>query len=111
VKNEPFLIRFLDTSLAQANLDARSLAESVKDVGPNLSAEVVRESPETLDFGASVAIILGTASVTAIANGIARWLARNAGAKIEIRQDGAVLATNLNSTDAAKIAQAFSQKR
>ena len=55
-------------------------------------------------------LVLGTASVTAVARGIAVWLRRNSGSSIEIvKADGSrVIATHLDSLDASKIAKAIS---
>jgi outer membrane lipoprotein SlyB len=71
--------------------------------------ERLRERADTQDFGASLAVILGTTAVTALAKGIAAWLARNSGAKIEIRREGEVVmtASHLDSADVPKLAEAL----
>jgi len=57
-----------------------------------------------------LALVVGTAAATALAKGIAAWLARNSGARIEIRRKGKVVlvATHLDSKDVSRIAEAFS---
>jgi len=79
-------------------------------VDPHVSVERRRERPDTQDFGATLSVILGTAAVTAIAKGIAAWLARNSGAQIEIRRNGRVVlrASHLDSKDVPQIAEALS---
>jgi hypothetical protein len=109
LKQKTYIITFPDTSLAEANGYASALAIALRDLDPSLSAEQCRDRTDTQDFGATVAIVLGTASVTAVANGIATWLARNSGAKIRIDADGTVMANHLDSKDASKIAKAFSK--
>ena len=69
-----------------------------------------RARNDTQDLGASLLLVLGTASASAIAKGIARWIAKNGGARIEISANGTVVASNLESGDAAKIAAAFSPR-
>jgi hypothetical protein len=108
---EPFIITFPDASLAEANKYASDLAASLRDLDQSLRVEQRKDRPDTQDFGATVAIILGTASVTAVAKGVAAWLAGNSGAKIQINADGSVIASNLDSGDTAKIAEALAKRR
>jgi hypothetical protein len=108
---EPFIITFLDASLAEANKYASDLATSLRDLDQSLKVEQRKDRPDTQDFGATVAIMLGTASVTAVAKGVAAWLARNSGTKIQINADGSVIASTLDSRDAAKIAEALAKRR
>jgi hypothetical protein len=108
LRNDSYIIRFTDVSLAEANQYAGSLAESLRDVDPGIEVAQRRDKVDTQDFGATLALVLGTASVTALAQGIASWISRNSGAHIEISTKGRVVASNLNSKDAARIAEAFS---
>lgn len=79
MKRTPFIINFPDASLAEANKYSSELAVFLRALDPNLSVEQCRDRSDTQDFGATIAVILGTASVTTLANGIATWLARNSG--------------------------------
>jgi hypothetical protein len=109
--DEPrFVIRFPGTSTADANRLAADLARTLRDLDRQVAVEQHRERPDTLDFGATLVIVLGTASVTALAKGISAWLKRHSGARIEINADGSVIASNLDSGDAARIAEAFGRK-
>ena len=105
----PITFSFGDSTTADGNRFAGSLAETLRDLDPTIQIERVRERAETQDFGASLAVILGTAAATALAKGIASWLARNSGAKLEIRRGGEVVmtATHLDSTDVPRLAQAL----
>lgn len=107
---DPFIISFTNVSIAEANQYAADLGASLRDLERDVVVEQRRERSDSQDFGATLAIILGTASATALANGIASWLMRHSGARIQINKQGSVIATNLDSRDAAKIAQAFSRK-
>jgi len=104
-----FTVRFPNVSAADANRYAVDLSETLRELERGIVVEQRRDRSETQDFGATLTIVLGTASVTAVANGIAAWLRRNSGARIEIDSRGAVVARNLDSRDAAKIAAAFSR--
>jgi hypothetical protein len=63
---ETFIIRFSETSLADANQYAASLADSLKEIDRSIQVQQQRDRPDTQDFGATLAIILGTAAITAI---------------------------------------------
>jgi hypothetical protein len=109
---EPLMINFPATSSAEGNRLASGLADALREVDPNIVVDRHRERPDTQDLGATLAVILGTAAVTAIAKGIGAWLARNSGARIEIRRRGKVIlaATHLDSKDVAAIAEALSRE-
>lgn len=107
----PFVISFPGVSTAEANRLASGLAAAIRDTDREVQVEQQRDRPDTQDFGATLAIILGTASVTAVARGVEAWLARHSGAKIQINKDGTVIASNLDSRDAARIADAFKPAR
>ena len=106
----PFIITFPGVSTAEANRYAASLAATLREVDQELKVEQQRDRPDTQDFGATLAIILGTASVTALAKGVAAWMAHNR-AKIQINADGTVIASGLDSPDAARIAEAFRSRQ
>jgi hypothetical protein len=107
----PFFITFPGASLDEANRYAADLGASLREIDQEIALEQRRDREDTQDFGATLAIVLGTASATALAKGLATWLARHSGAKIQISADGTVLASNLDSRDAARIAEAFSRRR
>jgi hypothetical protein len=102
------ILRFADATPAEANIYALGLQGELQQFD-GVAIERMRERQDTQDFGATLVLILGTASVTALARGIASWLRRNSGATIEItRSDGTRQKfTNLDSRDAAKIASAI----
>jgi hypothetical protein len=109
MSTSPVVFSFHDSTTADGNRYAGSLAEVLRGVEPAIQVERVRENPDRQDFGVSLAVVLGTAAVTALAKGIASWLARNSGAKMEIRRNGQVLLTvsHLDSTDVPKLAAAL----
>jgi len=80
------LISFIDTDLAEANDMAGDLAESLGEDEPALSITRLREDSRSQDFGATIAIILGSTAVTALAKGLAAWLARRQDAHMCLRR-------------------------
>ena len=107
----PFTITFPGASAAEANQYAGDLGSALRDVDRSLTVEQQRDREDTQDLGVVLSIILGSVSATALAQGISAWLARHSGAKIQIDAAGSVIATNLDSQDAAKIAAAFASRR
>jgi len=106
----PIIISFPGASSAEANRYASGLAIAIRESDGEVRVAQRRDQPDAQDFGATLAVILGTASATAVAKGVAAWLARHSGAKIEIAADGSVVASNLESRDAARIAEAFKRR-
>jgi hypothetical protein len=104
MQSDPLLITFAGTSTAKGNRLASSLVEALRDLDPGIVAARHREQSDTQDFGASLAVILGTTAVTTVANGLVAWLARNSGARIEIRRKHRLIltASDLNSQNVSK---------
>jgi hypothetical protein len=103
----PFTISFPGASTADANRYAASLASAIRESDRSVQVSQERDQADTQDLGTALAIILGTGSATAVASGVSAWLARHSGAKIEISANGTVVASNLDSRDAARIAESF----
>jgi hypothetical protein len=110
MESDPLLITFADASTAEGNRLASSLAEALRDLDPGIIVARERQRPDTQDFAASLAVILGTAAVNTVAKGLAAWLARNSGARIEIRRKGGVVlsASHLDSKGVSQIVKALS---
>jgi hypothetical protein len=99
------LISFPDTDPATANELAGDLVESLVEDTPDLSVTRLREDPLSQDFGATLAIILGSTAVTALAKGVASWLARRHEAQLRLRRtmgDGQVHEITLRGQPTAR---------
>jgi len=110
--SDVLVISFADASTAEGNRLASTLAETLRDIDPSIVVDRQRECSDTQDFGASLVVMLGTAAATALARGIAAWLVRNSGARIEIRRKGklVLVATHLDSKDIPRIAEVLSSE-
>ena len=100
-------IHFPDVTPDVGNVYAEDLRSSLEE---SLEAgglvERRRTSPESQDFGATLVLILGTSAVTAIAQGIRTWLARNSDVSIDIVVRGKVFrARNLDSQGVQELAK------
>lgn len=111
MSRDPLIVSFPGVSVAEVNRFASTLAETLRDVDPSIKVDRLRERADTQDLGATLALVLGTAAATEIAKGIRAWLARNSGARIEIRRNDEVVlvASYLDSKDAPQIAEALSK--
>jgi hypothetical protein len=110
--DDSFRMKFPDVSLAEANQLASSLQECLRDVDPDVQVERQRDNPDSMDFGATLGLILAPAVLSAVAKGVAKWLARNSGVKLEIRQDDGtvVVLSNVDSHDVSRIMRALSRR-
>jgi hypothetical protein len=107
-KANAFYLRFPMTSKQEANVLASGLADEISEIAGIEKAKTLREDPQTQDFGATLVLLLGTASVTAVANGIRSWLSRK-GVTAEIYdQNQKIVLRDVRSQDIAEIVKAFS---
>jgi hypothetical protein len=111
VNDQTFMISFEDESVADSGQKVVQLRDTLLDLTPDVSAEIVKENQSTQDFGATLVLVLGAPAVVVIAKGITDYLSRT-GATLTIQdRNGKVIAKNIKSTDAARIVEAFSQKK
>jgi hypothetical protein len=104
MESAEYVIRFDDVSKAEASQYAGELRDKLLATSPELSVEYERDADNTQDFGATLAVVLGTPAVIILAQGIKAWLASRPTAQITIsRRTGDVVFTGLTSADAAKV--------
>jgi hypothetical protein len=87
-------VSFTGIDLATANQLAEDLQDALAEEVPDANAARLREDPLTQDFGATLVIILSSAAVTALAKGMAKWLARRQDARVQLKRtmaDGRVI--------------------
>jgi len=97
------MLEFPGASVAEANQLALDLQDHLI-ANATSEVEVVKESNDTMDFGATLAIILGASSTIAIAKGIANWLMKQQDRKVTIKSaTGEIIGENLSSKDIAII--------
>ena len=101
-----------DNELDEATGYASELCDQLLAVGPDVKAELRRDAPDTMDFGATIVVILSSAAALEIARAIHTY--------IRMRPDAIITITNKNdkgeetktsikatSADAADIAKAL----
>lgn len=111
MKRVGFKIKVKDVTAARANVLAAELKDVLRDAHQEVEAEQIKEDPETMDLGATLAVILGSAAVTAVARGIKAWLEKNQNVEIELHKDGNVIAKGLRGKDTLTLAQMILKKK
>jgi hypothetical protein len=98
---QTYIIRFDEISEADANRYAIELRNMILDASPDVEVERRRDNPSTLDFGATLVLILGTPTATAITSAIAQaignWLLRHRGDITIERENGKI--TKISGTN------------
>jgi hypothetical protein len=105
VERQTYTITFDSVSVADANRYASELRNILLDATPDVEVERTREDPRAQDFGATLLLALGTSAVPAIVKAMGDWLSLHHKVGITIKTaEGEIIATNLTSKDAMKLA-------
>jgi hypothetical protein len=112
----PVTLTFPDVTPDVANVYAEDLQRALEDaLATGDRVERRRTRADSQDFGATLVLILGTTAVTAIAEGVKAWLARNSGAAIDVSVGGGKTLTlsgrNLDTQAVQALATAIASAR
>jgi hypothetical protein len=109
--DQKFCISFADTTVADANHYCEDLRTQLLESDSQIKVARERSDPSTMDFGATLVMVLGAPATVAAARAIVAWAKRNNRASIILTtRDGTVVAKNLESKDVPEIARALSGK-
>ena len=101
-----YTITFDNGSVADANRWAAELQEYILDAAPDALVEQQRDSPNSLDLGTTLSLILGAPAVIAVAKALGNWLALYRQTSITIKTPrGEIIGTKLTSKDALMLAE------
>jgi hypothetical protein len=107
IMTDTVTIRFANTNVAKAGQYAETLKTSILDAAPEADVKREKDSQETQDFGATLAIVLAGPAVVAIAKGMQVWLERYRGVELEVTTpDGKVIAKNITAANVVQVIQA-----
>jgi hypothetical protein len=110
----------MDTNKLEISFDHCEPAEALRltneleqELLDAAQAEISRkkERSDSQDFGTTLVLVFGTPVAISLASALGVFLQRHSGASIKISKDGSVIASNLDSKDAARIAEAFAGKK
>jgi hypothetical protein len=112
MNSEQVTLSFPDVTADVANIYAEDLQRALEEtLAAGDRVERRRTRPDSQDFGATLVLILGTTAVTAIAEGVKAWLARNSGAAIDVTVGGkkklSITARHLDTQAVQAIASAI----
>jgi hypothetical protein len=98
---------FPESKRGGSDRHAETLRGAILDAAPNAKVERRKESQETMDFGATLGILLAAPAVVAIAKGLQIWLERHHGVELEIvTPDGTVIAKNITAANVVDVINA-----
>ena len=108
-KESQFVITFEGIPVADANKLAADLETELKMAGVEVSRQ--RQDESSMDFGASLVLILGTPAVVMAARALYAWVKRkNAGSlRIKLPNGSEFSADNIESKDAPALAEALAK--
>jgi hypothetical protein len=103
-----YTININGASPADISRYAEELRDVLLDVTPDIEVHRRRDNPYTLDFGATLVLILGAPTLVSIANALGNWLKLRNSASLTIEtSDKKIVAQNITSQDAAGLAHIF----
>src|SRR5262245_23471480 len=108
--NQELTITFEGALPADAARLAQDLEQHLREACPSAQLALKKSREDSQDFGSTLVLLFGTPVAIALARAVTAFLQRNSGASITITSSGTVVATNVDSRDAAKIAEAFATK-
>jgi hypothetical protein len=104
---DKFVIRFPNADVAQANRLAETLKSAILDAAPDTQVQQRKDTQETMDFGATLGIILAGPAIVAIAKGMQVWLERHHGVELEVvTNEGKVIAKNITAKNVIDVLNA-----
>ena len=90
----------------QSSVVADELRDYILDAASDVQVDQKRGDPDAQDFGATLALLLATSAVTAVAKGIKRWLEQRDTAKVTFKNGRKTLVVeNISATSAAELAE------
>lgn len=107
-----YLVTFEGISAADANRYAEELRNVLLDATPDIIVQRRRENPHTLDFGATLVLILGTPAAAAVVTAVGNWLKLRHNASLTWKTaDEQILVQNITSRNAAELVQLLMNKK
>jgi hypothetical protein len=111
MENQELVITFANSLPADAARFSQDLEQQLREAAPSARISLEKSRTDTQDFGSTLVLLFGTPVAVALAKAVTAFLQRNSGAAITITtKEGGLIARNLDSRDAAKIAEAFAPK-
>jgi hypothetical protein len=109
VASEHVELCFPGVPLGEANLLATSLADELREEQVGVEVTQARSDASTMDLGSTLLLALGPGSaVTTLAAGVASWVARHRGVKLQVRRgEDVLIVENADATTATQLMRMF----
>lgn len=99
-----YIISFPSASVAESGENAEDLRGFLREIAPEIEARRIRTDSETMDMGASLAVVLAAPAAIQLAKGIGDWLRKTNTSKVTIKTaDGSIVIDNISSKNAAAL--------
>jgi hypothetical protein len=103
------LISFPAASAADANGHAQTLRRALLEADASVKCEPRRSDERTMDFGATLVLVLGAPAVVAAAKALHSWLVRSNATEVRVqRGNTSIVLKRAESKDVAAIIAAIS---
>src|SRR5437763_1175915 len=94
-----FEIEVQGTNPAESQSLAAELAAVLRLTAQDIQVDRTKRSDQTMDLGTVIGVVVASGAATAVARGVAAWLAKRQSAEITILKDGAIKAKRITSAD------------
>src|SRR5271170_5128268 len=84
LNEDEFMLDFPDVSVADANRYCEDLRTQLLDADETIRVERMRRDETTMDFGATLAVVLGAPATVALAKALISWTKRNNAANLKV---------------------------
>jgi hypothetical protein len=111
METREYKIFFEDCTPADSARLVQELEDELREAAPSARISLEKDRADSQDLGSTLVLVLGTPVAITLAHSLGAFLRRHSGASITITRSGEVVGKNLDSSDAAKIAEAFGVKR
>lgn len=105
-------IQFPDAGPAAAGQLADDLAERLRELDETGSVTIEKASPDSMELGSIVLLVLGTASATSVARGIGDWIRKRGDPALRIKRgnDEIVIQSGLSADQKFELAKLAVEK-
>lgn len=105
-------IQFPEAEAAAAGQLADDLAERLRELDESGSVSVKKASPDAMELGSILVMVLGTASVASIARGLGDWLRKRGDPAVRIKRgkDEIVIQSGLSADQKFELAMRALEK-
>ena len=88
---------------AKANKFTDSLQQSLANISEDGIVSRIKEDQTTLDFGTTLAVVIGSQFAVQLAKALQAWLTKHPTAQVTVKKDGTVIARNIYPKDVPEV--------